>query len=252
MVDHDETSGEVARLRTELEQLRAALRTAEARAEQAERFAAMGRLVAGLVHELNNPLTAVTMYAEALALRTREGADKEKAAAIQEAVRRIQQLSRDLIGYARPGFSSAVRVDLSEVVEEALRLSRPELKASNAVVLREVGAAAVSGMRESLVQVAFALLSNAAQACAAGKKIRVALSVANGEATLTVADDGSGMGEEVQARVFEPFFTTRGERALGLGLSTARAIVERHGGRIALQSAPDGGTIATVVLPAIP
>jgi two-component system NtrC family sensor kinase len=67
-----------------------------------------------------------------------------------------------------------------------------------------------------------------------------------------VADEGSGMGEQVLARVFEPFFTTRGERALGLGLSTARAIVERHGGRITIQSAPGEGTIATVVLPAIP
>ena len=249
MADGDQTTEEVRR---EIEELRAALRAAEGRAEQAERLAAMGRLLAGLVHELNNPLTAVTMYADALSLRSRESGELEKATAILEAGRRIQQLSRDLIGYARPGSSSAVRVDLVEVVEAALRLARPELKASNAVLEHELGAAAASGMRESLVQVAFALLSNAAQACTAGKRIRVAVSAVNGEATLTVADEGSGMGREVLDRAFEPFFTTRGDRALGLGLSTAREIVARHGGRITLESAPGRGTTATVVLPAVP
>jgi signal transduction histidine kinase len=80
----------------------------------------------------------------------------------------------------------------------------------------------------------------------------VAVSAADDQATLTVADEGCGMGEEVLARAFEPFYTTRPDRALGLGLSTARAIVERHGGRITLESRPGEGTIATVVLPAIP
>lgn len=238
----------MARLEAELVRLRDALHQAEARAEQAERFAAMGRLVAGLLHELNNPLTAVTMFADALAAQP-QGAEAEKAAAILEATERIRRLTRDLVGFVRPSSSTASPIELFEVAEDALRLCRPELKSSGAVVESRAGAGQVVGSRESLVQVAVALISNAAQATRPGDHIRVTVAREGGQARLTVADDGVGMTPETLARAFEPFFTTRPVSGLGLGLSTARAIVERHGGRITLESAPGRGATATVVLP---
>ncbi len=115
---------------------------------------------------------------------------------------------------------------------------------------RQGGSAAVQGSRQSLVQVAVALLSNAARATGPSGHIRVSVEQGEGEARLTVADDGAGMGDEIRSRAFEAFFTTRPGEALGLGLSTARAIVERHHGRITLESAPGRGTTVTVVLPA--
>lgn len=248
MVDLEQTSAPEG-LRAEVERLRAALRTAEARAEHAERLATLGRLLAGLVHELNNPLTAVTMYADALASRTRDPSEREKATAILEAGARLQRLARELVGFARPAAATSSMVDLGAVVDDALGLCRPELKAAGVTVERGPGTAEALGSRESLVQVVFALVSNAAHASASGARIRVTVGAAPGEAWLTVADQGAGMDAEVRSRAFEAFFTTRPEVALGLGLSTAQAIVERHGGRLTLESAPGRGTTAMVVLP---
>jgi len=248
MVDHEEPPAPEA-LRAEVERLRAALQRAEARAEHAERLAALGRLLAGLVHELNNPLTAVTMYADALASRNRDPSEREKALAILEAGARLQRLARELVGFARPAAATSSMIDLGEVVADALALCRPELKTAGVTIERTPGTAQALGSRESLVQVVFALVSNATQASASGARVRVTVGAAPGEAWLTVADQGCGMDDAVRARAFEAFFTTRPGEALGLGLSTAKAIVERYGGRITLQSAVGRGTTAVVVLP---
>ena len=247
MSDRDETPQDPVALQDELTRLRATVRAAEARAEHAERLASMGRLLAGVVHELNNPLTAVTMYAASL--RSSEPAEQEKIAAILEASGQLQRLSRELIGFVRP-VAKTEPLDLAELVHDALRLARPELKASGAALDHQGGTATILGSRQSLVQVALALLSNAARATDRSGHIRVAVAAGDGEATLVVADDGAGMSDEVQGRAFEAFFTTRPGEALGLGLSTARAIVERHRGRITLESALGRGTTVTVVLPA--
>ena len=239
----------MAALRAELERLGGELRVAEERAEQAERFATLGRLLAGVVHELNNPLTAVTMYSAALPARSPDPGERAVVDAIQEAADRIQRLSRELLGFVRPGTSPSA-LDLGELADEALRLARPDLKASGAALERQPGGAPVQGSRQSLVQVVVALVSNAAQATGPGGHVRVTVRQEEGEARLTVADDGAGMSDEVRARAFDPFFTTRPGEALGLGLSTARAIVERHRGRITLESAPGRGTTVTIALPA--
>jgi len=234
--------------RPEPSELERRLAEAEARAEHAERLATVGRLLAGVVHEINNPLTAVTMYADALAAGLADAAAREKAEAILEAGQRIQRLSRELVSYVRPRREPDGTHELSTLVDEGLRLCRSELKGSSARLERDVAPAAVRGKRESLVQVVVALVANAT-AAGEGHRIRVTAAAGADGAVLTVADEGSGMGSEVLDRAFEPFFTTRPAERLGLGLCTARAIVERHGGRVTLASAPGNGTTATVVLP---
>jgi signal transduction histidine kinase len=224
------------------------LAEAERRAEHAERLATMGRLLAGVVHEINNPLTAVMMYADALAAGAAAEADREKAAAILEAGQRIHRLARELVSYVRPRNEPDGTHELTALVDEALRLCRSELKGSSARLERDDAPAPVRGKRESLVQVVVALLANAT-AAGEGHRIHVSAGAGAEGALLTVADAGSGMTAEVLARAFEPFFTTRPAERLGLGLCTARAIVERHGGRVLLASAPGQGTTATVVLP---
>ncbi len=223
------------------------LAEAEARAEHAERLATLGRLLAGVVHELNNPLTAVTMYAEVLASGLADPADREKAAAILDGGQRIQRICRELVGYARPQAAPDGLHALSALVDAAVQLARPDLKASGARLERADAAVQVRGRRESLVQVILALLANAA-AAGHGHRVAVAMEAVPGGARLTVADEGGGMPAEVLARAFEPFFTTEPEKRLGLGLTTARIIVERHGGQVLLTSAPGRGTTATVIL----
>jgi PAS domain S-box-containing protein len=231
------------------------LRNVEAAAEQAEKMAGLGRLAAGIVHELNNPLVAVTMYSEALyekwAFSAGAPADLEKLKAIKDAGQRIQKLTRDLTAYARGGSSKPEPLDLGPLLDQAARMCKPALKETNAQVERAFGEVPqVEASKAALVQCFVNLIANAAQALPKeGGAIRLGLAVEGGRVLATVADGGAGMAPEVAHRAFEPFFTTRPGRGIGLGLATARGIVERYAGTIALTSAPGQGTTVTVSLP---
>ncbi len=232
------------------------VRNLEAAAEQAEKMAGLGRLAAGIVHELNNPLVAVTMYSEALyekwAFASGAPADLEKIKAIKEAGQRIQKLTRDLTAYARGGSSRPEAVDLAPLLDQAARMCKPAMKESGAQVERAFAEVPqVEGARSALVQCFVNLITNAAQAMGPGAApIRLGLAAQGGQVVVTVTDAGAGMAPEVARRAFEPFFTTRPGKGIGLGLATARGIVERHGGTIALVSEPGRGTTVTVSLPA--
>ncbi len=230
------------------------VRSLQAAAEHAERLAGIGRLVAGVVHELNNPLTAVNMYSdvlvEKLANAGHDPADVEKLRAIKESGLRIQRLARDLVAYARPAGARQEPVEMAGVLEEAARLAKPALKETSAVlekVFLEVPP--IEGSRPALVQVFVNLVTNAAQAVTAGGRVRLSLGRTNGEVKVEVADDGAGMPPEVAKRAFEPFFTTRPGVGIGLGLPIVQGIVERHGGKVALETGPATGTTVTVTLP---
>lgn len=227
----------------------------QAAAEHAERLAGIGRLVAGVVHELNNPLTAVNMYSdvlvEKLAAAGHDPGDVEKLRAIKEAGQRIQRLARDLVSYARPAGARTEPVGLAGVLEEAARLAKPALKEKAAVLERELlDVPDIEGSRPALVQVFVNLVTNAARALKAGGHVKLGLGAgADGEVRVTVEDDGEGMEAEVARRAFEPFFTTRPGSGIGLGLPIVRGIVERHGGRVTLETEPGKGTRVTVTLP---
>jgi signal transduction histidine kinase len=224
--------------------------------ERAERFAGLGRLAAGIVHELNNPLTVVTMYTEMMLDDARFGGplapELEKLKAIAEAAQRIQRFMRDLTSYARPGSDRREPVDLSELAEKAERLCKPVLKEADATVVNDFRQAPpVSGHRASLEQVIVNLVTNAAEAIRGGGTITVSIAAAEDQVVLEVRDTGCGMEPGVAARCMEPFFTTlAGGKGTGLGLPIAAGIVERHGGRIALRSEPGKGSVFTVHLPA--
>ena len=230
------------------------VRSLEAAAEHAERLAGIGRLVAGVVHELNNPLTAVNMYSDVLVEKLthagHDAADVEKLRSIQEAGQRIQRLARDLVAYARPAGLRTEPVDLAGVIEEAARLAKPALKEHGAVIERRLAPVPpVDGSRSSLVQVVVNLVTNAAHAIGSGGHVVVSLAPAEGGVRVTVADDGAGMAPDVAAHAFEPFFTTRPGSGIGLGLPIVAGIVQRHGGTVAVDSAPGAGTRVTVTLP---
>jgi two-component system, NtrC family, sensor kinase len=227
----------------------------QAAAEHAERLAGIGRLVAGVVHELNNPLTAVNMYSDALleklAASGHDPVDLEKLRGILEAGQRIQRLARDLVSYARPAGARTEPVELAGVLDEAARLAKPALKATAGVLERELHEVPlIEGSRPALVQVFVNLVTNAARALRPGGHVRLRLGPGgDGEVRVVVEDDGVGMDPEVERRAFEPFFTTRPSAGIGLGLPIVRGIVERHGGRVEVETAPGQGTRVTVSLP---
>ncbi|HET7825527.1 MAG TPA: ATP-binding protein [Anaeromyxobacter sp.] len=231
------------------------LQSLQAAAEHAERLAGIGRLVAGVVHELNNPLTAVNMYSDALleklAATGHDAVDLEKLRGIKEAGQRIQRLARDLVAYARPAGARTEPVELAGVLDEAARLAKPTLKAAAAVLERELREVPlIEGSRPALVQVFVNLVTNAARALRPGGRVKLRLAPAgDGEVRIDVEDDGVGMDAEVERRAFEPFFTTRPSAGIGLGLPIVRGIVDRHGGRVELETAPGKGTRVTVTLP---
>ncbi len=231
-----------------------ALRALEERAEHYQKLASFGRLAAGIVHELKNPLTAIVTYTDALILKHRLGsidaADLEKLRRVKEAGERIERFSRDLVTYARPSPERMERIDLAALMEQAAEMCEPVLRARGARLVKRLDSSPrISGVRDSLHQVFVNLLTNAAQALReAGGTVTLALSSAGETAVAQVSDDGGGMPPEVRSRVFEPFFTTKPE-GTGLGLPIVQGIVARHGGTITVDSVAGAGTTFTVVLP---
>jgi PAS domain S-box-containing protein len=235
------------------------LRALQEKAEQGQRLVELGRIAAGVVHELNNPLTAVTAYAEALveklSLAGHEAADVEKLRRILDAGKRIQRFARDLMAYARPPRHEMEFVDLSRVVEEATRMCEPALRAAGArVEQRFEEVPPVWGQRGRLLQVFVNLVTNAAHALEPrGGTVTLELAPAGEHVAARVKDDGAGMMPEVKRRAFEPFFTTKGDgQGSGLGLSIVESIVSRHGGAISLETERGVGTTFTVMLPVSP
>lgn len=225
--------------------------------ERVDRYAGLGRLAAGVVHELNNPLTVVTMYTEMMLDEARLGgplaAEADKLRAIAEAAQRVQRFMRDLTSYARPGADRREPVDLAEVVEKAERLCKPVLKEAEATIVNQVAPAPrVVGNRASLEQVLVNLITNAAEAIHRGGTITVSVGGDGENAVVEVKDTGAGMAPEVAARCMEPFFTTLpGGKGTGLGLPIAAGIVGRHGGKITFHSEPGKGSVFSVRLPAV-
>ncbi len=234
------------------------LRALQARAEQAQRLAETGRLAAAVVHELNNPLTAVTAYAEALVSKLsvagHDPADVEKLRRILEAGQRIERFSRDLITYARPPRDEKELVDLAALVQQAVAMCEPALRAAHARVEQRLDPVPrVLGVRGALLQVLVNLVTNAAHALEdrpGGGRIALSLARSGEHVALRVEDDGPGMPHDVKVRAFEPFFTTKMPgKGTGLGLSIVQGIVSRHGGAVTVDSAPGAGTTLTVLLP---
>lgn len=220
----------------------------------AEKLATIGQLAAGVLHELNNPLTSITVYSEYLLGKgKRAGADPsdlEKLGRIVESAARMTKFTRDLVTYARPSNDVPTPVSMIEVLEQSLGFCEHVLDEAGVLVERSYAQdlRPVQAVRGHLHQIFVNLITNASQAMssdarrlASGDVPRPKLSVAvEGRGDLVVvriADNGPGIPAENLARIFEPFFTTKGEgKGTGLGLSIVRNLVEQHGGTIAVES----------------
>jgi PAS domain S-box-containing protein len=233
------------------------LRALEGQIIHAEKLATLGQLAAGVVHELNNPLTSISVYGDFLlqkALRDEAPhGDVEKLRRIVESAQRILNFTRDLVTYARPSTEKPVLIDAHELIEQAIGYCEHLIEETAARIDRRYDAALppVYGVRGQLVQVFVNLITNACHAMPHGAgRLVVATSLAgDGRLLVRLTDNGRGIPEQTLLRVFEPFFTTKGEgKGTGLGLSIVKNIVEQHGGVIAVHSEIGRGTTFDVEL----
>ena len=222
---------------------------------QSERLAAMGQMIAGVAHELNNPLTAVLGVTELLRDSASDDVSRRQLELAHRQARRAAQIVQNLLSFSRPPQPHKVCVHLSDLIQRSLQLHEHSLR-TNAITLDFVpkpDLPLVMGDASQLTQVFLNLITNAEQAIREVRNhgtIRIRLGALGDSVWATVQDDGIGIDRQTLPRIFDPFFTTkRPGRGTGLGLSICLAILREHNGQIEAQPLPDGGTVFTVSLP---
>jgi PAS domain S-box-containing protein len=229
---------------------------AEQRSAQNEKLAAMGQMMAGAAHELNNPLTAILGVSDLLRERAADDTTRRQIDLILQQARRAAAVIQNLLAFSRPGTQGRAKLRLDEVLREVLRAQSASLAAKNITVRFDPPGdiPLVEGDRRLLTQIFSNLVINAEQSIAAAHErgtIEISLAKADGRVSVTVADDGPGISEENLSKIFDPFFTTkRPGGGTGLGLTICLAVVKDHGGTIEVNSEAGSGAIFRVFLPA--
>jgi signal transduction histidine kinase len=243
-----ERDDELGRLGQRFNEMARATKEHQVEALRTERLAGLGRMAAGIAHELNNPVGVILGYAKLL-LR-REGApERGMLKAIEEEAERCQQVIAGLLELTRVSVLHVAPVALRTLVDDVL--GRLKVAGASAGVAVDVeGEARVLADEPRLRHVLTNLIGNALDAAGAGGHVEIAIQGADhGGAVVTVKDDGAGVREDDRARIFEPFFT-RKANGTGLGLSIARAIARAHGGDVDLAEPPGKGSRFRLTLPA--
>jgi len=226
---------------------------------QAEKLAAMGQMLAGVAHELNNPLTAILGVTELL--REREGTDdssKRQLDLTHRQARRAARIVQNLLEFSRPASPQKRPLDVNSLLERTLQLHEHSLRRNNiAVDFRpQPDLPGVIGDANQLIQVFLNLVTNAEQAIQEIRdtgRIQIRPSHNDNRVMITVQDDGIGIRAEALPRIFDPFYTTkRPGGGTGLGLSICMSIIREHGGNIEAETLPAGGSAFTIYLPVAP
>ena len=231
-------------------------RRAQTQLQQAEKLAAMGQLVSGVAHEINNPAAIISGFAQTLLLDQLAAEQRETVQMMYDEATRIGRITSNLLAFARAGSKERALVDLNEIVRRTFALRSYHLTTLNITVNLELDDAnpRVWANGSEMQQMLLNLLINAEQALmgvTSKRSITLRTIATSGErAQLEVGDTGPGIPLEIQEKIFDPFFTTKPEgMGTGLGLSICYGIVHDHGGRIAVHSVPGQGALFTVDLP---
>ncbi len=223
---------------------------------QSERLAAMGQMIGGFAHELNNPLTSILGLSELLQEAEIAETMKKQLAMMHGQARRASEIVQNLMFFARPPAPGKSRVDVNELVQRTLHLHAYSLRKNNITVdfLPDTSLPPVAGDPNQLMQVFLNLILNAEQAIREIREkgtLRIRLAHPDKTVVASFEDDGPGISPENLPNIFDPFYTTkRPGRGTGLGLSICKAVLKEHGGNIEASSAPGGGALFTVTLPA--
>src|SRR5713226_3772288 len=230
------------------------LRTAQEQLLQSEKMSAVGQLIAGVAHELNNPLTAILGYAQLL---ESEGLNDRASDFVRKLFKQAQRTHRvvqNLLSFARQRTPQKQEVDIRKVLEETLALRDYDLKVNNITLERDLepDLPAVNGDPHQLEQVFLNIINNAVDAileAGQGGTLKVRVSNQNGHVSAEFRDSGPGIKDP--KRIFDPFYTTKSVgKGTGLGLSICYGIVKEHGGDIIAHNPADGGAVVEVRLPA--
>src|SRR5436309_8036084 len=231
---------------------------AQERAARSDKLRALGELAAGVAHNLNNSLTVIQGRAQLLLMRSGENENTKKSLeVITQAVTDCSQTLRRLLDFSRRETTKAkASVELSELVTSSIEIARPKWQSDSTsrtgtikVNVDTPAPVYTLGDSSELREVVLNLIFNAVDAMPQGGSIEICTRAEGSSARFSVADTGTGMPAEVIARIFEPFYSTKGERGTGLGLSASHGIVENHGGEILVSSEPGKGTRFEIVLP---
>ncbi len=205
---------------------------------QQQKLASIGRLCAGVAHEINGPLGIILGYAKVI---RRQGLDEEALDAIEVEAKHCQRIVEALLETSRHERPSSEPVDVGTLAEDGIeRLRAMGQLGTRHIALEASGAAGVDGDEAKLRQVVLNLLTNAVEATPDGGRIDLSVEQRTGHVVLVVEDQGPGLSSEAREHLFEPFFSTK-EHGTGLGLAISRAIVEAHGGEIRFGTADAGG-----------
>jgi two-component system NtrC family sensor kinase len=225
---------------------------------QTEKMAALGQLISGIAHELNNPLTAITGYAQLLLSHRAKQDQQAEAQRVFDEAERASRIVKNLLYFARENKPERSRTNLNETVERALALRSYELRVQNIDVELSLANDLPLTMADphQLQQAVLNLITNAEHALVhfrgTGRIWIRTRHIAGKCIAIEVSDDGPGVPKEIAARIFEPFFTTKPPGVgTGLGLSIVYGIAQNHGGEIALEARPTGGATFILELPII-
>ncbi len=230
-------------------------RKLEQQVVQSERLAAMGAMIGGVAHELNNPLTAILGVSELMQDKVTDESSLKQLGMLQQQARRAAEIVKDLTYFSRPPAPGKSGINLSEVVDRTLTLYAYSLRKNNITVdfLREPGLPYAQGDPQQLMQVFLNLIVNAEQAireARAGGTLRIRLGKSANSVWASFQDDGTGIPPENLPLIFDPFYTTkRPGRGTGLGLSICKSVMKEHNGNVEAANAPGGGAVFTVTLP---
>ncbi len=222
---------------------------------QSERLAAMGQMIGGFAHELNNPLTSILGVTELLQEGEATEAVRKQLNMLQQQSRRAAEIVQNLMYFSRPPAPGKSPINLSELMQRTLHLQAYSLRKNNITVdfLPETSLPTLSGDPHQLMQVFLNLILNAEQAMREVRDrgtLRIRLGKVGDSVSATFQDDGPGIPVDILPNIFDPFYTTkRPGRGTGLGLSICKAILREHGGNIEAASGPGGGAVFTVTLP---
>ena len=221
---------------------------------QGEKLAAVGRLAAGVAHEINNPLTSVLTFSHLLRERPNfQPEDREDLDLVIHETERVRDIVQGLLDFSRENPVQRRALDLDDVIRTTMKLVRGHKGFRGIQVVEEHDdhLPPVLGDKNQLQQVLLNLTLNACEAMPEGGTLRIATSAADGQVRMAVTDTGCGIAPEDIEKIFDPFFTTKPVgKGTGLGLSVSYGIVQEHGGRLEVASEPGKGSTFTLILPA--
>ncbi|WP_028587508.1 ATP-binding protein [Desulfocurvus vexinensis] len=219
---------------------------------QAEKLASMGRVVAGIAHEIRNPLGIIQSSAEML-LKKARAEDSPRVTLLQvmfDEIRRLSQTVNDFLDYARPKKPRREDVDLALLLDQACTFLEHEFNGKSVTLAKDYPADLhVKGDKDLLYRALYNIMVNAMQAMDGGGTLTIQGRAEGGGARLRFIDTGPGFGQEVVARLADPFFTTK-DNGTGLGLAIVANILTSHGAGLDFANAPDGGAQVTITFPA--